>query len=582
MSDLLSLCDQPTFQEFAAQLPLSLFVIDRDCSVRFSNQTSIAFPTPGHIHHSNCDYCKRGDQECPITESLGDGEKRRMRMPSHMCGGEGDLLLDIIPQMENGSVESLLVFQHSIEDDELALSATEEGAMRRVRQLDILNHLLASLQQSRDLKKILRVVLSALTFGKGLEFNRAFFFRLEDGQFYGELALGPLDADEASHLWAQTDAKGLRLEELLDPNRDMDTDQPIQRLIEAFQFPFDRLSSEVQQALSHVGCTKISLDTAAASEVKLMRSIGCLEAWLVPVYTQGYSCLSGVLIVDNAITRREPSEDHLDALVSFARHLGFAMDRTRLNDQLEERLIQLRKVIGQLDENHQRLMQAEKLATVGRVTANLAHELRTPVVSIGGFARLLEDEVPQEGMVGKGIRVIHQEAKRVEKVLNALVDYGQPMLLKVVDLDLGVLCNDLFALHFEGESLEVHWSTPQEEIPFRGDPLRLKQLIKALLQNVTDHAPQAMSVWATLAEHEGTLILHLEDDGPGAPQLDSESIFEPFNSSIPSSLGLGLSHARDLAALHSGTLNLVEPLHGSGFAIELKLPRRYHGTTTVR
>jgi signal transduction histidine kinase len=575
--DLLELCEQRAFVEFASHVSVPFFLIDSKKHLRFSSEPHSHLVTAGRVHNADCNFCKREDAPCPIETALASEESRHLRLPAHLCGGGRDVVLDLIPMKTETQEPYLLVFQREADTVDQALSAVEAGTMRRERQLGILNHLLSSLQKCRDFQKILRVVLSGLTFGKGLEFNRAFFFRLDEGVLVGEMALGPLDATEATKLWGHSLEEDLDLEELLDPERNFAVDRPIQRLIDRFHLPLSFFSESTQEALTRFACTHLDRTMASTTEVKLMEQIGSDEIWMVPVFTQGKNIASGVLLVDNAITKRQPSEEHLSALVSLAQHVGFAMERTRLNTALEDRLKELQSALEELDASHQRLLQTEKLAMVGRVAANLAHELKTPMVSIGGFASVLARELPKQGLTAKAIQVILKESKRVERVLDALSQYDKATLLQLEDFDITVILRESLKSFRQVNAFQLTCEWPTGSLLMRGDPLRMKQLIQGLLHNLLDHAKGFDTLWVEVESLDEEILIRLEDNGEGLGKESAESIFEPFQSANPSALGLGLTHARELAVLHGGSLSYVEPKHEEGFALLLRLPRRKDG-----
>ncbi len=586
------------------QLPLRLYIVDEGHQARTLDGQLL--PTPGVIHGSDCHVCVLGEDHCPIRQSSRDGRPRHLRLPPHLCGGERSVDLDIMP-LRGEQAGSVLVVERDVDEGDLELSRTDAGMERQLRQLDILNQVLAALQQVRDLDRILRIILAGLTFGKGLEFNRAFFFEVRGDEVFGRLAVGPLDGGEAERIWARQDLSRLSLAELF---AQLDADEeapPIQRHVEQLSFHLAAAAPQLRVSLERQACTMLRLPPEREpGSVCLLDMTGSQESWLVPVRlpAQGSSPdgeegairpargeLRGFLLVDNAITRREPTSEHLDALTSCARHLGFALERARMNRDLDERLQELQDAYAQLDRRQEQLLKAEKLAAVGRVTGNLAHEIKTPLMSIGGFARLLVRELAgQEKARDYADRVL-KESRRIEHILEALLDYGVPQMLRREQVDLAVRAwqqTERLAEDFRERGIAFTLEVPQDPCWVWGDPLRLDQLLHIQLQNVLDlneprrDGGRCRSLLVRVEQDEDATRLIVADDGPGVPTHLITTLFEPFVSGRESALGLGLAQARDIARRHGGDLHLAQPGRLGGAEIITTLQGRNHGTHPVR
>jgi|GEM_PF-2389269 len=591
--------------ELLAQLPLRLYIVDAEHHAR--NLDGSHLPTPGAIHSGDCHVCILGEDQCPIRQCSRDGRPRHLRLPPHLCGGERTVDLDIMP-LRGGLMGSVLVVERDVDDGDVELSRTDAGMERQLRQLDILNQVLAALQQVRDLDRILRIILAGLTFGKGLEFNRAFFFECKGDEVVGRLAVGPLDGTEAERIWARQDLSRLSLAELF-AQLDADVeDPPIQHRVEQLTFHLAAAAPQLRAALERPGCTVLHLPPEREpGSVCLLDMTGSQESWLVPVrvLAQGVSKeseegpersgargeLRGFLLVDNAITRREPTSEHLDALVSCARHLGFALERARMNSELDQRLRELQNAYAQLDQRQEQLLKAEKLAAVGRVTGNLAHEIKTPLMSIGGFARLLVRELDSQDKARDYADRVLKESRRIEHILEALLDYGVPQMLRREQVDLAVRAwqqTERMAEDLRERGITLTLELPEEPCWVWGDPLRLDQLLHIQLQNVLDlneprrDGGRCHRLLVRIEQDEHATRLLVSDDGPGVPTHLIHTLFEPFVSGRESALGLGLAQARDIARRHEGDLHLVQPGRLGGAEIITTLQGRNHGTHPVR
>lgn len=582
----------PDLHKLAELLPFRLFVIDGQHRMLFPLHSGEP-DTPGRIHDDDCAFCARGREHCPVDATLADGQRRQVVLPA---GGEGGSReLELIPFEAEGE-RRLLVVQRDMDADTAELSRVHGSLERRLRQLDIMNQVLAALQQSRDLDRILRVILAGITFGKGLEFNRAFYFERQGDEIVGRTATGPRDGEEASRIWMRRDLAELSLGELLETLGPEEEERPVQHLVESVRLHLAAAPAQLREALKRGRWSRLTVPAQREpGSVCLLELVGSREAWIAPVRTTAVESAEGdggdwrgFLLVDNAITQRQPSEEHLDALEACARHLGFALERARLNGELDRRLKELETAYAELDRNKLRLIEAEKMAAVGRVSGNLIHELKTPIVSIGGFSRLLVRELELQPAVRERAEIVLRESKRIEQVLAGLMDYSAPQALRLEELDLRQWLQDegerqRESLQERGIALEIE--LPMHSLMRLGDPLRLRQMLHSLLQNSMDlnvGGPRCTRVSLRLEhdEHEARLVV--ADDGPGLDPVAALRAFEPFWSGREGAVGLGLTLAQDIARQHGGQLALTPPAQGRGAEFTLHLPWREHGQTAVR
>jgi signal transduction histidine kinase len=580
----------PGLAELAELLPFRLFVVDGRHRILFPMQPGEA-DTPGRIHDSDCSFCRRRSETCPVNETLADGQRRQVVLPAGEGGGSREL--ELIPFEVDGE-RRLLVVQRDLDAAAAELSRVHGSLERRLRQLDIMNQVLAGLQQSRDLDRILRVILAGITFGKGLEFNRAFYFDRQGDEIVGRHATGPVDGAEAAQIWMRRDLAELSLGQLLDTVGPDDEQRPIQQLVGGLRLHLAAVPAQLREALRRNRCSRLTIPAQREpGGLCLLEQVGCSEAWIAPVRTlaagaEGESEWRGFLLVDNAITHRQPSEEHLDALEACARHLGFALERARLNAELDRRLHELETAYAELDRNKARLIEAEKMAAVGRVSGNLIHELKTPIVSIGGFSRLLVRELEHMPGTRERAEIVLRESKRIEQVLAGLMDYSAPQALRLEELDLAHWLRQQAERHRElllDNGIRLELIVPGGPLMRLADPLRLDQLLHSLLQNAIDlnAESQRCRELRLCLEHDGDEArLRIADDGPGFDETSAARAFEPFWSGREGAVGLGLTLAQDIARQHGGELELRPPVPGQGAELVLHLPWRTHGQTVVR
>ena len=581
----------------ARLLPYDLFLFDEKRELVWQSATEgIAPESPclARVEPGNCKTCLRLQADCPLNGVFLDGRPVRLTVDSQ--NGAQQLELQAVAlDPERGRKSRVMVMQKRITPLESDLGHMRDELTRRVHQLDIINQLLAGLQQTVDQQQMLYVLLSSLTFGKGLQFNRAFYFERAEDEIAGRMALGPIDGEEANRIWQRQDLGQLSLAELLHRHEPEVLTSSIQKMVGEIRFHNSMVPEYLRKALESEQVAHIERPAQPeAGAVCLLAMTGSHEAWLAPVRRPAPDIgrrWIGFILVDNLITGRKPSRDHLESLSTCAYHLGFALERNRLNNTLRRKIEQLEALNEALAQSRANLIRAEKMAAVGRMTSNLAHELKTPVVAIGGFSRRLQKELKgSRPKLAERADIIYHESMRVERILDALLDYADPQVLRKVELDVLRLLQqtvERMSEEFRALGIKTELNTPARELILWGDPVRLGQLFRSLMQNVLDlnlEAPGSCSrLDIRLTVNDEALTLVFSDDGPGISPTIGEQVFEPFYTTRNSALGLGLPLAREIADQHGGTVRLraLEP-GGRGAIFEIQLPWRYHGEDPVR
>ncbi|MEO5509781.1 MAG: HAMP domain-containing sensor histidine kinase [Longimicrobiales bacterium] len=205
--------------------------------------------------------------------------------------------------------------------------------------------------------------------------------------------------------------------------------------------------------------------------------------------------------------------------------------------------------------------------------ADAAHELRTPVAVVKGHAEVALRRPRDGAEYVDALRAIHAEAGRLAGVLeNVLViaraDAGAwPVAREALYLD-DILMEATDAARVLAESRDISVTIDQlDELPVRGDPALLRQLMMILLDNAVKFSPAGGRVNVSVTRSNGNGVLSVLDAGPGIPAGQVEHLFEPFTRGehvreSTGGAGLGLSIARWIAELHNATIEVVSPSSG--------------------
>ncbi len=224
------------------------------------------------------------------------------------------------------------------------------------------------------------------------------------------------------------------------------------------------------------------------------------------------------------------------------------------------------------------LSQTRTLAALGQMAATVAHEIRNPLGGIGGFARLLERDLPP-GDTRRGLaeRII-EGVGSLNKIVTNLLAYTKPMETQLQELELAPWLEEMAQWgQTEAENagfgeIVLHLEIEPRLRTARFDPEKLRQVMLNLLLNAIQaiSCPGKISISARRAP--GLLILGVEDSGEGIPNEAINEIFNPFFTTKENGTGLGLAIVRKIVELHGGNL-FVESTPGSGSRFDIHLPQ---------
>ncbi|MDQ3044187.1 MAG: GAF domain-containing protein [Chloroflexota bacterium] len=217
-----------------------------------------------------------------------------------------------------------------------------------------------------------------------------------------------------------------------------------------------------------------------------------------------------------------------------------------------------------------------------------AHELRTPVAGIKGYAQMLQRAQERENLtperLRQGLGVVDRASDQLARLTSDLLDVSRIRLgqlpLRPERMDLSILVNDVAARYRE-LALATHQVTTrvaETDCALVGDVDRLEQVLTNLCDNALKYSPEGGEVLLTLGAAENGLLVTISDRGIGLPAGGEEAIFEPFGRAANAvvknmpGLGLGLYICRDIVKRHGGRIWAESPGEGQGTTIHLWLP----------
>ncbi|QWV93286.1 GAF domain-containing protein [Geomonas oryzisoli] len=442
---------------------------------------------------------------------------------------------------------------------------------KKLKELSLLYRLSNTMLSTIKLNKLIHLTLTALTSGPTPFFDRAMLFLSNErsGSLVGMLGVTSENApplpmpqgggdDLLSSRWDITEAEmaaqresefsrqvqGKRLE--LDPTLNIASQAVLERRL--IYIPEE---------------TGIGADTAAVSRTALAAS---------PLIAHGQTV--GVVLVDNALTLSPITQEHLRFLQLFTNQAGMAIENSMLYNRIED-------AHRQLSEAQESLLQKERLATIGEMAAGIAHELKGPLVSIGGFAGRLARKLPAESDERASADLIVREVVRLEGILSEILLFSKKTTICYTRCNIVDIVNETLAMTaptVEEKQIEISTKFPRQRQLLLGDCQQLKQVFINIIQNsIEAMAPGGqLSIQVHPAELDGkeAISVKIVDTGGGIPLEQLNNIFTPFFTTKQTGTGLGLPIANRIITNHGGKIQVVNH-PGIGAEFRILLPKHW-------
>jgi signal transduction histidine kinase len=251
-------------------------------------------------------------------------------------------------------------------------------------------------------------------------------------------------------------------------------------------------------------------------------------------------------------------------------------DLHALNGQMQRVLVDIERVVEQLQQREREVLRAEQLAAVGQVAAGIAHELRNPLTSVKMLVQTgLEGETPR-GLPADDLGIIEGEVRRMEQTIQTFLDLARPPRSERRKADLAeVLRRSVLLLEGRAkrQKVMIDLGAFPDSLSLEIDPEQVHQVVVNLLLNALDVLPRGGTVSVSAARTPGgkEVEVRVQDNGPGIAPRIKERLFEPFVSSKETGLGLGLSICKRLIEAHGGTIR-GDNLRGGGALFTFTLP----------
>jgi len=437
-----------------------------------------------------------------------------------------------------------------IEKYDFLASDFERDAPREMMLLSIISQ---SFFQPFSLEDNLLVILTALTSGSGVGFNRAMLFLKQGDRLKGEMWLGPRSAEEAGFIWEVLSTPGIGYVEIIEHNRALvsKNEDTLSGRLKGLVYTVDEDTSLIP---AYAACRKeILLVREATSEPlvdkRFLDVIQVDEFLCIPLLARDE--VLGEIVLDNAITRTPITSSDIKLAGLCGLIAGNYIYSTTL---------------------HRKLLDMEKMAAMGEMAMFVTHQLRNPIVAIGGFTdQLLKPDVPEEKKL-RNLTIIRDEVRRLEDIIFQMGYFLKVSLKEPVYFDPGPVLAGVFdspevQTKSQGYVLNVKLEPCLPQILC--DPTSFGEVVRNLLDNAFEATPPGGMVTVRgYRKNSGRFVLSVRDTGKGISNPDKDQLFRPFFSTKEKGMGLGLPFTKRVMDTCDGKIE-VQSRVGKGALFKL-------------
>ncbi|MCX7705131.1 MAG: ATP-binding protein [bacterium] len=449
-------------------------------------------------------------------------------------------------------------------------------------EIYLLDTICRGLQATLNVDKIIHIVLTGLTAGASLGFSRAALFFVNDsGVLHSGRGIGPFDPEEAKKIWFDLISSAATLEEMFENSH--------RRTLESQRFPVEirTVTCETSKLPSDNPLKKTIVNkeiiVLKESEKFLLPEV---FHWFVkysnqiviaPIKISGK--VSAVVLADNAFHNRNITQETLSFLSIILNQAGLALSNAFAYENTKHNLEQLRQLNEKLRQMQEDLLVCERFAAAGRISTYLAHEIRNPLATIGGFARQILEicrEKNVDARISRNARIIVNEVRRLELVLNNLLRFSFKQPAKKESLHLKSFLDELLevlSINIDDSGTNLKVEIPDGLYVF-ADRVQLGEVIYNIVHNSLESMKPGGSIIIKAGENQKDVWIEVTDTGYGIPEEILGQIFNPFFTTRSHGLGLGLNIVKMIVEENHGGKICINSKVDVGTSVKIIFPKK--------
>ena len=236
-----------------------------------------------------------------------------------------------------------------------------------------------------------------------------------------------------------------------------------------------------------------------------------------------------------------------------------------------------------LRKTQQQLLQSEKLAAMGRLTSQVAHELNNPIYGIMNTLELLKTEIPSNSKRRRILDMSLSETQRLSEMLRSMLSFSKPQEEARREIDINKLIEDILLFlekQLRESNIKIQINLSKEFPLITASPNQIRQVILNIVANAKDAMPNGGTLTVEILSENGQIIIKVQDTGIGIPEEIRDKIFDAFFTTKQKvkGVGLGLSVCYGIIKDHGGDI-IVKSEVNKGSTFSIVLP---HCSTAVK
>lgn len=335
----------------------------------------------------------------------------------------------------------------------------------------------------------------------------------------------------------------------------------------------------------------VDINLPGRSGVELLQRLGGAEVYVPVIMITGEPNLSLIPQIVRAgaydfIAKPIIKDVLLSAVARAAEKKRLVDEKRRLEEEIKRHAEELETRVAErtaeLFEAHQRLAHQEKIAALGRVAAQVAHEVKNPLAGLLLYSLHLRGKVAgklpegEAALIDKIVETINHLTSTVEQILS----FARPISLAPRRVDLNRVVGDVLQLlepQLAANRVEVRLCLSEPDAAGVLDESSLRAALMNLMLNAIQAMPGGGTLSVATERTADALRLDISDTGAGMGEEQAKKIFEPFYTTKPQGLGLGMPFAKKIVAQHGGTISF-DSRPGEGTTIRVELPAGTEGS----
>lgn len=460
--------------------------------------------------------------------------------------------------------------------------------LRTNRELLALYDINRLLQTPLNTEEKLYIILTSLTADDGFGYSHAYLMLINDQRntLEGWLGVGTLAGDEAREIW-----EGVAVIEEEDTGTgrknmaDLLERAPFDFKVRNFSVPVARgIGYPVQTVISRR--PKLVRDCLTGKDnihPEFASLLSSPQVAFIPLLSE--KKVLGVMAVESTGGDRSIDETRLKTLTIFGNLAAIALENSKLYRTLEEKVSTLERVNRELQEAQTKILQLDRLASMGAIAAGVAHEIKNPLNSLTINLHLLKEEVPYSSKeLQKLMHVVEKETARLNETVMEFLSYSkQPKLMLSMSHPNRIIEEVVRMLGFQGEHQGIKITAHLDsQVP---DMVLDEKRMKQAFLNVVINAIQAMPSGGALSIKTGMnfkpdgqaegrhFYVEFKDNGQGIPRECMDRLFDPFFTTKEEGTGMGLPIVDSILRSHGGRV-FIDSARGKGTTVTLSMPAK--------